>query len=166
MNNHLKEILTSLSRGGVKFVVCGGVAVVLHGVERLTMDVDLSVSMDYKNLALLLDIIKELGMVPRVPIPAESILDPEKRKIMTDVKNALVFTFIDINNPYRQIDIFLGRDTLYAELIKDAVIINFSGEKIPVVSIQDLIKMKKQINPLREKDKSDIRELQLLIGRK
>ncbi len=164
MNNHLKEILTSLSRGGVKFVVCGGVAAVLHGVERLTMDIDLSVSMDHKNLTALLDILKQLGMVPRVPVSPESLLDPEKRKIMTDIKNALVFTFIDINNPYRQVDIFLGKDTLYNELIQEAVIINFYGYEIPVISIPDLIKMKKMVNPIREKDISDIRELQRLTG--
>jgi len=164
MNNHLKDILTSLSRGGVKFVVCGGVAVVLHGVERLTMDVDLSVSMEYDNLTRLLNVIKELGMVPRVPVPAESLLDPEKRRIMTEVKNALVFTFIDINSPYRQIDIFLGKDILYSELMNDAVIIKLAGADIPVVSIKNLIQMKKGVNPLREKDITDIRELSKIAG--
>jgi intracellular sulfur oxidation DsrE/DsrF family protein len=38
MNNHLKDILTALAKKGVRFVVCGGVAVALHGVERMTLD--------------------------------------------------------------------------------------------------------------------------------
>jgi len=37
-----KEFLTVLSRERVKFIVCGGVAAVLHGVERVTMDLDLN----------------------------------------------------------------------------------------------------------------------------
>ena len=162
MNNHLKDILTALVKGGVKFVVCGGVAVVLHGVERLTMDIDLSVSMESENLTLLLRVMNDIGMVPRAPVPAESLCDPEMRRIMTEEKNALVFTFIDSNNPYRQIDIFLGKDALYAELINDAVMMKFSEIKIPVVSIANLIKMKREVNPPREKDISDIRELMKL----
>jgi predicted nucleotidyltransferase len=164
MNNHLKEILLSLSKNNIKYVVCGGVAVVLHGIERLTMDLDLSVAMDTDNLTILLSVLNELGMVPRVPVPAESLLDPEKRKIMTEEKNALVFTFIDTKNPYRQIDIFIGKDTLYPELIKDAEFINFSGSKIPVISIKNLIEMKRNVKPPRDKDISDIKELLRLSG--
>jgi predicted nucleotidyltransferase len=159
MNNHLKEILISLARANVRFVVCGGVAVVLHGVERLTMDIDLSVAMDEENLSKLLFLIKQLGMTPRVPVPAESLLDPRKRELMLEEKNALVFTFIDPQNPYRQIDIFLGRDSLYSELISDADSIKLDGFKIPVISIDKLIEMKRNVIPTRDKDLSDISEL-------
>jgi len=164
MNNHLKEILLKLSVNNVKYVVCGGVALVLHGVERLTMDIDISVSMDRENIKLLLRVLKELGMVPRVPVSAESLLDPVKRKIMTEKKNAIVFTFIDVNNPYRQVDIFLGKDGMYEELVKDAVTVEISAIKIPVISIQTLIMMKKKVKPPRDKDISDIKELLKITG--
>ncbi len=45
MQNHLNEILMVLSEKNVEFVVAGGVAVVLHEVERLTLDLDLAVKM-------------------------------------------------------------------------------------------------------------------------
>lgn len=164
MNNHLKDILINLSKNNIRFIVCGGVAVVLHGIERLTMDLDLSVSMDTNNLEKLLRILKKLDMVPRVPVPPESLLDPVKRKIMTEEKNALVFTFIDIKNPYRQVDIFLGKDEMYDELFKDAVAVEISGFKIPVISVKKLIMMKQKINPPRDKDISDIKGLMKLAG--
>lgn len=159
MNNHLKEILISLAAAEIKFVICGGVAVVLHGVERLTMDIDLAVSMDQNNLSALIIVLKKIGMTPRVPVPAETLLDPEKRRIMVKEKNALVFTFIDNKNPYRQVDIFLQNENLYHELIEDASVIIISGYEIPVISLNKLILMKKNVNPPREKDLSDIREL-------
>jgi len=163
MNNHLKTILSALSKNKVKFVVCGGVALVLHGIERLTMDIDISVSMDKENLQTLISTLKEIGMTPRAPIPAESLLDPEKRKIMTEEKGALVFTFIDTKNPYKQVDIFLGKDDLYSYLVKDSVTAKIQDTMIDIISIENLIKMKKEINPPREKDILDIKELQKLL---
>ncbi|HOP29683.1 MAG TPA: nucleotidyl transferase AbiEii/AbiGii toxin family protein [Spirochaetota bacterium] len=159
MNNHLKDILIALAKNKIKFVLCGGVAVVLHGVERLTMDIDVAVSMDEENLYSLITVMKSLGMSPRVPVPPETLLSPEKRKIMHEEKNALVYTFIDIQNPYRQVDIFLGRDDLYNNLIEDASIIKLDGYSIPVISIVKLIEMKREVIPPREKDITDIREL-------
>ncbi len=159
MTNHLIEILLALSRGGVKYLVCGGVALVLHGVERMTMDIDLSVSLDEDNLKRLLQIMKELRLVPRVPVPAESLLDPVKRKLMIEEKGALVFTFLDTENPFRQIDIFLGNQALYKDLIPNAVIVEIQGEAVPVACPADLIKMKQAVAPPRSKDRWDIEEL-------
>lgn len=36
-------LIVDLAKAGVEFVVCGGVACVLHGVERVTMDLDIRV---------------------------------------------------------------------------------------------------------------------------
>ena len=163
MDNHLKNILTTLSKKEVKFVVCGGVALALHGIERVTMDIDISVSMDRENLQELISTLKELGMTPRAPIPAESLLDPVKRKIIAEEKGALVFTFIDTENPYKQVDIFLERDDLYSHLVKDAVAVQIQDVMINIISIENLIDMKKEIKPPRGKDIHDIDELQKLL---
>jgi len=160
MNNHLKEILTALARGGVKFVVCGGVAVVLHGVERMTLDLDISMEMSGDNLAKLLKVMKKQGMIPRVPVPAEALLDPEMRRSMIEEKNALVFTFIDPDNPYRQLDLFLGDEHAYDALSRDSEKVLLEGMEIPVISIDRLIEMKRRIDPPREKDISDILHLE------
>jgi predicted nucleotidyltransferase len=163
MNNHLKEIIISLAAAEIKFVICGGVAVVLHGVERLTMDIDLAVSMETDNLSAMINVMHDIDMTPRVPVPAETLLDPDMRKIMVSEKNALVFTFIDIKNPYRQVDIFLQNENLYQEIIRDSSVVEICGYKISVISIEKLIQMKKEVNPPREKDLSDIRELMKIM---
>jgi hypothetical protein len=43
MENYLKETLVTLADAGVEFAVGGGVACVLHGVERVTLDLDVAV---------------------------------------------------------------------------------------------------------------------------
>ena len=37
MSNHINEILFALTDAEVEFIVAGGVAAVLHGVERVTL---------------------------------------------------------------------------------------------------------------------------------
>ena len=44
MNNRLKNflrVLESLDREKVQYILVGGVAVILHGIERLTQDIKL-----------------------------------------------------------------------------------------------------------------------------
>jgi hypothetical protein len=50
MENYLKKMLVTLADAGVEFVVGGGVACVLHGVERVTLDLDVAVQMNAPNL--------------------------------------------------------------------------------------------------------------------
>lgn len=52
--NLLIEIIEALNFEKVDYIIAGGVAVVLHGVERLTMDLDTAVSLDKKMLKNLL----------------------------------------------------------------------------------------------------------------
>lgn len=164
-NNHLSEIITTLAESGVDFIVCGGVALVLHGVERMTLDLDLSVGMEHDNLVHFLHAMKKLGLVPRAPVPADSILDGEKLRAMVNEKNAIVFTFFDPDNPYRQVDIFITDSYSYDELKDHVDIVTIANMKIRLVSKKKLLDMKKAINPPRDKDLFDIRMLESLMKR-
>ena len=46
----VQRILETLSRGGVRFVVIGGVALVLRGSSRMTQDLDICYARDADNL--------------------------------------------------------------------------------------------------------------------
>ena len=120
MVNYIEEIILKLTDMGVKFIICGGVAAVLHGVERMTVDIDLSLDMDKINLKKFLSAVKIMNLKPRAPVVPESILDPKNREKMIREKDALVFTFVDPELPFKQIDVFLGEENSYSSLIKDS----------------------------------------------
>lgn len=162
--NYLFEIIKRLSGQGIDFIVCGGVALVLHGVERMTMDLDLSVDMAESNLKKFLRIMKELGLVPRVPVEPSILLDPRQREFIIAEKNALVFTFIDEKNPYRQVDVFLTPELSYTSLIRHAEMMLIDTIPVHVISKQKLLEMKLSISPPRDKDLFDIRALKKKIG--
>lgn len=165
-SNYLQEIITTLAKHDVEYIICGGVALVLHGVERMTMDLDLAVDMSENNIRKFLSAMKNLKLVPRAPVPAETLLDPEKREMMVNEKNALVFTFIDINNPYRQVDVFLADELSYDALKDDIETIDIYNCLTKLVSRDMLLQMKKAVKPLREKDLFDIHVLERLINNK
>lgn len=57
----VQRILDLLSRAGVEFAVIGGVAMVLRGSTRVTVDLDLCYARDRENLARLAAALKPFG---------------------------------------------------------------------------------------------------------
>src|SRR3981081_1818656 len=93
---------------------------VLHGIERMTLDLDIAVSLEQANLHRFLAAIGQLGLVPRAPLPAETILDRDRIETVIHEKNALVFTFWNPSAPYKQVDMFLTRENSFDDLISEA----------------------------------------------
>jgi hypothetical protein len=95
MTNHLTEILTSLSKREVKYIVCRGVAAVLHGVERMTIDIDLAVDLSEANLSKLIEVFKTIDLKPQIPLPPEILLDKDTRKMPLSLLLLILKTLID-----------------------------------------------------------------------
>jgi len=151
-----EEILCALAEAGVEFIVGGGVACVLHGVERVTMDVDVAVQMQTDNLGKFLSVMERLGLKPRVPIPPKSLLNPETVRVMIEEKNALVFSFLDPDRPFRHVDLFLRDDLSYKTLVDDIEWKELHGVRIRVIGRRRLLAIKEAIQPPRAKDLLDI----------
>ncbi|OFZ66304.1 MAG: hypothetical protein A2V79_05020 [Betaproteobacteria bacterium RBG_16_56_24] len=67
------DLFSALTRHKVDYLLIGGLAVSLHGVERATMDVDITVAMNPDNLASLIEAAKELHLSPVLPVPPETL---------------------------------------------------------------------------------------------
>ncbi len=163
--NHFKETLVALSEAEVDFIICGGVAMVLHGVERATLDLDLSVSFVPENLRRFIAVIRSLELSPRIPVEHEFILDAANIERVIREKNALVFTFIHPHYQERQVDVFLTEELSYDNLFKDSEKINIYGYDINLLSKRALLRAKQSIDPPRDKDLFDIKQLLKLIER-
>ncbi len=158
-SNFLKEILIALSEKDIKFIIFGGVAVVLHGVERMTLDLDLSLEMSSENIKKFLEVIKKFELTPRAPLPPEVLLDKELINYIIKEKNAIAFTFLDRNNPFKQIDVLIHPDLRYELWINKVDWMDLFGYKICVLSKQAIIELKQNLKEKRDKDKMDIKEL-------
>lgn len=161
--DRLFELMKELHDSSLKFVICGGVACVLQGVERSTLDIDINVEMETDNLKKLIRIAKKFNLKPRNPEPIENLLDEKKRKEWIEKKNAIVYTLSSLESPL-QIDIFLQYNKSFEDLMLSADLIKIDKYEFVVSSKEDLLESKKKVKPLREKDKTDILELKRLIN--
>lgn len=157
-----EDLLLELNRNKVDYVVIGGVALVLHGVVRLTVDLDLMLSMDEKNLKKLLVVMEKLGYKPNLPIEGDELLDSSKRDEWVKNKNMLAFSFINPASALALVDIMVNQPVDYKELKKHCVEIGLRDIKIPVASVADLIKLKKI--SAREQDMADIEALKKIVN--
>ena len=166
MSNHINEILFALTDAHVEFVIGGGVAAVLHGVERVTLDVDLALNMEPANVEKFLQVMEKLRLQPRVPVPVRDLMSREAVRRMVAEKGALVFSFVDFDRPLRHVDIFLRGDLLFEELAESAQTVSIRGRTMKIIEIKKLLEIKRSISPLRDKDLIDIKELEKLQRRR
>ena len=151
-----EEILAALVDAEVDFIIGGGVACVLHGVERVTMDVDIAVATDYQNFSKFLDVMQRLGLKPRVPVDPMSLLDDKVLAHIIYEKQALVFSFVDPDRPTRHVDMFLRSDLNHSALVDHFETLEFHGKSLKVVTKEKLLEIKLAIDPPRLKDQIDI----------
>jgi hypothetical protein len=160
------DLFRALREAGVRYLVTGGVAMNLHGVPRMTADIDLFVDLEETNAGSFLTVMKSLAFSPAVPVPPEGLADPAERSRWRSEKNMVVLTFTCPQRPAVAIDVFvveplpfeatyLRRKTVYAEQ---------GTLEIPVVGEDDLIAMKARSGRLQ--DLSDIEALRRKSGRK
>jgi predicted nucleotidyltransferase len=58
---HSKELFAYLEKYEVKYVIIGGIAVILYGVPRMTGDIDLFIEATVENARRMLQVLQELG---------------------------------------------------------------------------------------------------------
>ena len=154
------DIFKAFDDRGLDYVVIGGVALVMHGAVRLTADLDLMVALDTENLRKLVEIMGRLKYLPRIPEPAEALLDPVKRQEWRERKHMEVFSFYAPDQPLALIDIMIREPVDYVTLRANAVSMRLHGLPVPVASLDDLIALKRQAG--RPQDLEDIRALEEL----
>jgi hypothetical protein len=66
------DLFVALNANEVQYLVAGGWAVNLYGVERATGDLDLVVYLEQLNLERFIEVVTRFGFKPRVPVEATS----------------------------------------------------------------------------------------------
>ena len=160
--NLLTTTLVALVDAGVEFVVCGGVACVLHGVQRSTHDLDLRVALTDANLARLVGVARSLDLRPRIPEPLDALMDAERRRVWVEEKNAVVYTLLVASGVFA-LDVFLVYPVSFDELWARADRFVVGGRPVRVSSKPDLITAKRAVQPPRRQDVRDIEDLTELL---
>lgn len=154
------ELFRRLEGAGVRYLVVGGVAVNLHGVNRLTHDVDLMLALDPENLRRFVSVAKAYSFKPVVPVNVEDLADPAKVRDWIDNKRMLAFGLRPQNPVEPTVDILVNPPVEFEAAYARRVVADVAGQKIPVAAIADIIAMKTDTG--RAKDQDDIAMLKRL----
>lgn len=156
----LETIFRALEEARVRYLVVGGVAVVLHGHPRFTADLDLVLSLDPANLRAALDALAGLGYGPRAPVRADDLLDPRRREEWIREKGMVVFSLCSPKHPTTEVDIFVEEPFPFEAARSRAVWGDLGDTRVPIASIADLVEMKRRAG--RPLDLEDVRSLEAI----
>lgn len=152
------DLFNALDRHHVDYLLIGGLAVSLHGVERATMDVDITVAMNPDNLKHLIEAARELKLTPVLPVPLEALNDLELLRQWHTERNLEAFALRTPDLAGVTVDVLLFPPVEFSGMSQRATLFDVDSTTIRVVAIDDLIALKQAVG--RPIDHSDIEHLQ------
>lgn len=158
----IEQVLAALNAEKVRYLVVGGVAVVLHGHLRTTADLDLVVELAPDNARRAIVAIAGLGFRPRAPVPAEQFMDPAARRAWVEQKGLTVFSLWSDRLPEVEVDLFVEEPFDFEEVYARAVHVPLDTITATVVSLEDLVAMKRATG--RPIDLADIEALRAIAA--
>jgi predicted nucleotidyltransferase len=156
-----ERVFEVLGEHQIRFVVVGGVAVVMQGHPRMTADLDLFVSFDPVNAREAIKALGTLGYRPRPPVDAMGFADAAIRRQWADEKGMVVLSLWSDSLPATEIDLFIREPLPFEDLWRRASRVPVGEVEVAVASIEDLIALKEKV--ARPRDLQDIAELRKLL---
>lgn len=144
MLNQLRDVFASFQNHKVKYLVIGGIAAILHGVPRATFDLDILIESSIENARRLIDALAAAGLGTASLTSPEEILANEITILKDRVR-------IDIQTSTPGLD--------FQQAWQRRVIMNYHGQQLNVVGIDDLIASK--LAAARDVDLEDARLLEM-----
>lgn len=137
------DFLNCLNKKNARFILVGGLASVIHGVNRVTGDMDIYIDATTDNAQKVLDAIKDFGF-GSIGFTTEDLLNAD--------------IVVQMGREPLRIDILCDLPGLiFKDAFENAIKFETEGVQIKVIHITDLIRNKELVG--REKDKMDVNVL-------
>lgn len=163
IRGELDRVLAALEAAEVRYLVVGGLAVVLHGHLRTTVDLDLVIQLEPENLRRALDALEKLGYQPVVPVPIQAFADPTNRQTWIEEKNMVVFSLWRPDRPTFKLDVFVAEPFDFEVTYDRALEMDLGGTRVNVIALDDLVAMKREA--ARPQDLADVEALERIRKR-
>lgn len=147
--DELHAVSTALTASGIRYAVCGGVAVTIHGAPRLTKDIDLVIAPGDVQRAL--EVVRPLGYI-FVALPMTFDDGKPKERHVQRVSKI-------VGNEHLLLDLISADGTLGTAL-DDSVVLDLPEGRLTVVSRATLLRMKRLAD--RDQDRADVTALEAL----
>jgi len=157
------SVLELLERAQIRYVLVGGLAVLMHGVDRLTADIDLVIDLAPVEASRAVDTLLGAGFKAAAPVDPRLFADPGIRNRWKTDSGMLVLSFWDPAHRRPTVDIFCEYPMDFETLYRDSRVMPLTGSQVRVASVDHLIAIKGAAG--RPKDLEDAARLAEMAGR-
>jgi predicted nucleotidyltransferase len=121
----LERLASALDRAGIRYMIIGGQAVLVHGEPRLTRDVDVTLAVDTDRLSDVVDAMTGIGLRP--------LVDPE-----SFTRKTMVLPCADLGSEIR-VDLIFSYSPYERQAVERAQSIRIGGSDVRFASVEDLV---------------------------
>lgn len=151
---HLKDIFASLNKHEVKYLLCGGLAVNLYGIPRMTADIDLLIEWEENNIERFEAALAEHRYKNNLFFQLKTLIPAEVRLKYYQEKNLVAYSFSSDTLRAMTLDVLTHSNIDFADCWARKEIRTLQDVPIYLLSVDDLIALKSFAD--REQDHSDI----------
>lgn len=145
LNEDFVDLLVTFNRNHVEYILVGGYAVIYHGYNRTTGDLDLWLNPTAQNYRKMMQAFREFGLNP-FNMTESLFLNSKENDVFTFGRPPVC---IDILTQVKGLD--------FNESYKNASIVPFDGLEVMMIDIKDLKNAKRAAG--RSKDLDDLENL-------
>ena len=155
------ELFKTLSFYKIRYLICGGLAVNIYGIPRMTADIDLLLDFTDDNIDMFEKAIKLMNYQSTIPLSIKTFVSKEERQKAVKDKNLIAYSYFNSRSNYMSLDVLMDVPLGFDELWKNKQERTINNTSVQLISIEDLIEMKKYAN--RKQDIDDVILLSKLL---
>lgn len=147
-------IFEQLHKQQVKYLLCGGLAVNIYGIPRMTADIDLILDFDKDNLKKFEICVVNAFYQSQIPVSLSLLSTQQERIKLVKEKNLIALSYFNTRGNVMGMDVLIDVPLNFDDMWNRKSTRKSDEIDIHVVSIDDLIKLKEYSN--RKQDQDDI----------
>lgn len=157
--NPYADVIQAVELSGCPYLIIGGVAVVLHGSNRFTPDVNILLDFTSSHFGQALALLENLGLRYAGQGAIPDVRDPAVREKLC-AAGEILLRFEDLSMPNFSVDILLAAVGDFEEMYARRSDFPLGSSRVSVLGLEDLLRMKRELH--RMQDQVDVMQLEFL----
>ena len=148
------QLFQKLAQQKIRYLICGGLAVNIYGIPRMTADIDILLDFTEENLEKFETSIKLLKYQSLIPLSIRTFVSKKEREKAISEKNLIAYSYFNSLSNYMNLDVLIDTPFLFEDMWIEKEERLIEAVSVNIVSVEHLIAMKKYSN--RKQDIDDV----------
>ena len=157
------ELFQQLHNQNIRYMICGGLAVNIYGIPRMTADIDILLDFEEVNVSKFENSMKLLSYISTVPVSLQTMIDKSVREKIIKEKSMIAYSFYNSRSGVMNLDVLIDVPFSFDVMWEKREIRKQDAIEINLVSLEHLIEMKTYSN--RKQDTDDVLLLSKILNR-